>query len=102
MFVSLTEHKRVSMINTYLFVCLWLGHQLWDELETDVHGGDVGYHHRQQSLRVALEVDQLHHLWLCYEHLHRGGEPELLTRTILPSLLLQYTQARKTFESVST
>lgn len=91
MFVSLTEHKRVSTIKPNLFVGLWLGHQLWDELETDVHGGDVGYNHRQQSLRIALEVDQLHHLRLRYEHLQHGGESELLTRTILPSLLLRYT-----------
>lgn len=56
-------------ISQNLFLCMRLCNQFWNELETDVHGGNASYHHREQLLRVALEMNQLHHLRLSYKGL---------------------------------
>lgn len=38
----------------YLFFQLGLGQKLWDEVQTDMDGGDARHSQRQQSLRVTL------------------------------------------------
>ena len=63
------KRVRGKQTKAHLFVSLRLSDQLGDELEADVHGGDVGHHDRQQSGGVALEMNQLHHLRLRNERL---------------------------------